>query len=244
MELWRQIVEEEGQEVLDLILTIYVNMYHAELDVVDLCARWIPLRSETDEKFMLTEHAWDEVRHAKFFKGAIKYLGLHWEELDMNKYLLPDREARFKRMMTGEDELNVLVGLNMYAEGVHATEEMIQLYAHKPKYFPVFSKTIPDEERHVNFGRIVLRRRVESGDAAREKAQTDCDYWMQHMEGYLWGDISRAIDVGIRLGYLDKDYRIKICKRFYDVMTSVGLTVNWPSTGHLAEAAASISNLC
>jgi 1,2-phenylacetyl-CoA epoxidase catalytic subunit len=238
MELWEKVVAEEGRDVLDMILMIYVNLYYSELDVVDLCARWIPQREQTDEKFMLVEHAWDEVKHAKFFKGGVKTLGLNWDELNHDKYLLKDRAARFQKLFTTDDELAVLVGLNLYAEGVHATEEMIELYERKPAYFPVFSKTIPDEERHVNFGKTVLMRRIESSKEAKKRAQQYCDEWMHHMEDYLWGDIARPIDVGIQLGYLSQDYRKRVASRFEDVMTSVGLTVQWPADSKLALLAA------
>jgi 1,2-phenylacetyl-CoA epoxidase catalytic subunit len=234
MELWKKIVDEEGEDVLNLVLMVYANFYLAELDVVELCARWIPKRQDIEEKFLLVEHAYDEMRHAKFFKGGIKRLGLNFEDIDLQKYQLDDRSARFNKLLSSDDELAVLVGLNLYAEGTHATQEMIDLYANKPEYFPVFSKTIPDEERHVNFGRIVLMRRITESPDARRRAQHYSEEWMRHMQQYLWTDVSDAINIGIHLGYLSPDYRMRVARRFQDVMTSVGLTVNWPATGPLS----------
>jgi hypothetical protein len=234
MELWKKIVDDHGQEILDLILVLLVNFYYAELDIIDVCGRWIPRRSVLDEKFMLVEHAADEMRHAQYFKQAVEALGLKWEELDRDKYYLPDQSTRFSKLLTSEDEIEVLVGLNLYSEGVLAMEELAQLHHNKPEYFPKFGEILTDEGRHLKYGITVARRRFKDDEEARAKAQRYCDEMGQHLQQYLWDDINDAINLGIHLGYLDEDYRMKAVKRFENVMSAVNLSVNWPATGPLS----------
>lgn len=236
MELWKKIVDDEGQEILDLILTLLVNFYYAELDIIDVCGRGIPRRSVLDEKLMLVEHAWDEMRHAQHFKNGVEALGLKWDELDKNKYYLPDQSTRFSKLLNSDDEIEVLVGLNLYSEGVLAMEELAQLHHNKPEYFPKFGEILTEEGRHLKFGITVARRRFKESEEARAKAQAYCDQFVHHLQQYLWEDINDAINLGIHLKYLDPDYRMKAVKRFENVMSAVNLSVNWPATGPLSEA--------
>lgn len=234
METWEKIVADDGEEILNLILMLHINFYYAELDIIDVCAKWVLRRSVPDEKFMLIEHAADEIRHSQHFKDGIEALGLKWDELPMEKFQLEDRSERFGRLLTSEDEIEVLVGLNLYAEGVLAMEELVQLHRNKPEYFPRFGEILTDEGRHLKYGLIVAKRRLQDNPEAREKAQHYCDEFLGHMEQYLWSDITDAIDLGAKVGYLDGDYRMKCARRFENVMSAIGLTVNWPAEGPLA----------
>jgi 1,2-phenylacetyl-CoA epoxidase catalytic subunit len=235
MELWKKIVEEDGEDILNLILMLHVNFYQAELDIIDVCARWIPRRSVLDEKFMLVTHASDEVRHAQYFKDGVEALGLKWDELDLKQLHLGEQSERFSKLLTSDDEIEVLVGLNLYAEGVLAMEELAQLHHNKPLYFPRFGEILADEGRHLKYGITVARRRFQDNEGARQQAQKCCDEFARHLQDYLWKEIDQAINLGTHLGYLDKDYRFKVARRFENVMSAVGLSVAWPADGPLSE---------
>ena len=86
MKLWEKIVKEEGQQMLDLIVMVYVNFYYAELEIIEVCEKWIPRRTNLEEKFMLLDHAADEIRHSSYFKQGVEYLGLNWDDLPHEKY--------------------------------------------------------------------------------------------------------------------------------------------------------------
>ena len=222
--LYERVLEEKGNGCLDLILLVYVNFYWSELEIIDLCAKWIPKRTNLEEKFYLVHHAADEVQHSKLFQEGVEYLGLNWDELDFEKYRLKDIEGRFGKLEDSDDELEILVGLNLYAEGVLAMEELIQLERNASEYFPSFRRIIREEGTHLGFGKHVLRRYMKDSEN-KKIAQSHCDWYGSHLQKYLWKDISSYVDQGIDYGFLDKDYREKTVERFDIVMSSVGLSV-------------------
>ncbi|MFD0391944.1 hypothetical protein ACFQ3Z_01125 [Streptomyces nogalater] len=63
-----EIIEKHGKNAWDLVLTVYVNFYYSELEIIDLCARWIPRRDDLREKQYLLHHASDEIVHARLFR--------------------------------------------------------------------------------------------------------------------------------------------------------------------------------
>lgn len=226
MKLYEQILKEHGQECLDLILLVYLNFYFSEIEIIDLCAKWIPRRNILQEKFWLVYHASDEVRHSEQFKNGVEFLGLNWDELDFSKYRLPDISGRFGKLEESNDELEILVGLNLYAEGVLAMEELIQLSHNASQYFPAFQQILKEEGTHLGFGKEVLNRLIKESPENKKRAQSHCDWYRKHMKQYLWKDISEHIDRAIKFGLVNKNYREKTALRFNTVMSSVGLDVN------------------
>jgi 1,2-phenylacetyl-CoA epoxidase catalytic subunit len=223
--IWEEIIKERGEKCFDLILLVYVNFYWSELEIIDLCAKWIPKRDNLEEKFYLVHHASDEVKHSILFKEGVEDLGLSWNDIDFSKYKLKDIEGRFGKLEESDDEIEILIGLNLYAEGVLAMEELIQLERNASKYFPSFRQIIKEEGTHLGFGKQVLHRYMEESFENKKIAQLNCDWYGNHLQKYLWEDISEYIDQGIDFGFLDKKYREKTAERFEVVMSSVGLSV-------------------
>jgi 1,2-phenylacetyl-CoA epoxidase catalytic subunit len=225
MKPWEKIVHERGQEFLNFIILVNVNFYFAELEIVDLCGKWIPRRSILKEKFWLVDHAADEIRHSEQFKEGVESLGLEWDELDFSKYRISDVSGRFDKMQESDDELEVLVGLNLYAEGVLAIEELLQLDRHASQYFPAFHQILKEEGTHLGYGKEVVRRLIDESSENRERAQGYCDWCREHLQQYHGNDISPIIDKAINFGLMDKNFREKTAERFEIVMSSVGLSV-------------------
>lgn len=225
MKLYEQIVDRYGKKYLDLILLIYINFYFSEIEIIDLCGRWIPRRKILKEKFWLVQHAADEIRHSELFKKGVELLGLDWENLELKKYRLRDIEGRFGKLEESDDELEVLIGLNLYGEGVLAMEELIQLSHNAQQYFPAFKQILKEEGTHLGFGVEVARRLIKESVENQKRAQSYCDWYRNHLQQYLWKDISPQIDQAIEFGLVDKSYREKTVARFKTVMSSVGLSV-------------------
>lgn len=225
MKLYEQILDKYGSKCLDLILLVYINFYFSEIEIIDLCGRWIPRRKILKEKFWLVQHAADEIRHSELFKDGVKLLGLDWEDLELEKYRLTDIEGRFGKLEESDDELEVLIGLNLYGEGVLAMEELIQLSRNAQQYFPAFPQILKEEGTHLVFGIEVTRRLIQESAENRERAQSHCDWYRNHLQQYLWKDISPHIDQAIEYGLVDKRYREKTAERFKVVMSLVGLSV-------------------
>ncbi len=219
-----EIVDTFGREALDLVLMVYLNFYYSELEIIDLCARWVPRRSILKEKSYLLKQGVDEILHANLFQSGVEQLGLSWSALDHARYRIADVADRFEKLYASDDELEVIVGLNLYAEGVIALEEIEQLSRNAPRYFASFPRILRDELTHLAYGRAVLRRLLQADPDNRTRAQLYCDRYRAHLANYLRGQLREPIDRAIGYGFVDKDFVASTERRFCKVMGEVGLT--------------------
>jgi 1,2-phenylacetyl-CoA epoxidase catalytic subunit len=221
--LAQEIVDQYGQDMLDLVLLVYVNFYTSELEIIDLCAKWIPRRELLAEKSYLLKHASDEVIHAELFKSGVEHLGIPWHEVDQEKFRIQDIDWRFKKLFDSDDELQVLIGLNLYAEGVLALEEIEQLGQSKPRYFKDFARICRDEKTHVAFGLKVAKRLLAQSAENRSRAQEYCSWYADHMKNYLGGELSKPLQTAIKHGFISADYVERTYSRFRSVMSELDL---------------------
>ncbi|MDI2132417.1 hypothetical protein [Yinghuangia seranimata] len=218
-----EIIETYGEDVWNLILTVYVNFHDSELEIIDLCARWIPRRTDLREKTYLVHHASDEVTHARLFREGVERLGQPWHELDHAKYKIQDIDDRFRKLFDSEDELEVLIGLNLYAEGVLAMEELYQLGRGKPQYFYQFDRIEREERRHVGFGVTVAKRLLAESAENRKRATAYCNWYQEHLDGYLGGELADKIGWAVEAGFVADDYIPRTKERFRSTMSELGI---------------------
>jgi hypothetical protein len=214
-----------GDPLFDAVATIYVNFYLSELRIIDLCARWIPKRNIVKEKYYLVHHANDEVRHAELFKKGFQKLGGIIDDSALERYHVQDMEDRFDRLFSSEDELEVLIGLNMYAEGVLAMMELEQLGKNAPGLFPDFLQIAQDEKTHLAFGCKVIERILEEQPEERDRATKIARGYREHLSGYLSSTVSGMIDFGVSINALDDDYRQKAVDLYEGIMDRVNIDV-------------------
>lgn len=218
-----EIIELYGSKAWDLVLTVLVNFYYSELEIIDLCARWIPRRDDLREKRYLLQHASDEIVHAGLFREGIERLGMPWEGFDHSRYQIEDIDARFRKLYESDDELEVLIGLNLYAEGVLAMEELYQLGRNKPQYFYQFDRIEREERRHVGFGITVAKRLLSESEENRRRAVEHCKWYQEHLNNYLDGELSETISWAIKAGFVSDDYIPRTRQRFHDTMSKLGI---------------------
>lgn len=221
--LMQEIIDTYGPDAWDLVLTVFVNFYYSELEIIDLCGRWLPRRDNLQEKQYLLRHASDEVIHARLFRQGVERLGMPWDGFEHSRYQIKDIDDRFRKLYESDDELEVLIGLNLYAEGVLAMEELHQLGRCKPKYFYQFDRIEREEQRHVGYGIIVAKRRIAESEENRERAVEHCRWYQEHLDNYLSGELSEAIEWGIRSGFIEDDYVPRTRQRFRDTMSKLGI---------------------
>ncbi|MFI1970541.1 hypothetical protein [Streptomyces cinnamoneus] len=221
--LMDEIIENYGRETWDLVLTVYVNFYYSELEIMDLCARWVPRRTDLREKSFLLHHASDEIVHARLFQEGVERLGMPWHEIDHSRYRIDDIDQRFRKLYESDDELEVLIGLNLYSEGVLAMEELYQLGRNKPEYFYQFDRIEREERRHVAFGITVAKRLLAESEENKRRAVEHCKWYQEHLENYLEGELSQTIDWAVRAGFVTDDYIPRTRQRFRDTMGQLGL---------------------
>jgi len=220
---YQQIIDEYGEDVLDLILVVYINFYYSELEIMELCSRWVERREGFTEKSYLIIQAHDEVIHAKLFKEGVERLGLDWDSIDHNKYRIRDIGERFDKLHISNNQMEVLIGLNMYAEGVLALEEIHQLSVTKPDIFYEFGRIYNDEQTHLRFGVVVAKRMIEESEENRRMAQEHCNWYEDHLKKYLNGELSDKIQRAIAAGFVTEDYIPSTKRRFIKVMSELGL---------------------
>jgi len=221
--LKQEIIDTYGRDAWDVILTVYVNFYYSELDIIDLCARWLPRRHSLREKNYLLSHAADEVQHARLFREGVEMLGQPWFEFDHEPYRIDDIGDRFAKLFYSDDEIEVLIGLNLYAEGVLAMEEIYQLGRGRSQYFYQFDRIEREERRHVAFGITVANRILEHNDEARKRAIEYCKWYREHLEGYLGGQLKNSIVWAMEAGFVSEDYIERTRMRFNDTMSKIGI---------------------
>ena len=218
MTAMEEIIETYGRETWDLVLTVYVNFYYSELDIIHLCSRWVPRRSDLLEKSFLLRHAADEIKHAELFREGVEQLGMAWDGFDHERYRIADIRERFDKLFRTEDELEVLIGLNLYAEGVLALEELEQLGKHKPEYFFQFDRIAREERAHVAFGVTVAKRMIAESEDNRRRALGHCKWYEEHMDRYLGGELSQRIRWASSRGFVSPDYVERTRQRFRSTM--------------------------
>jgi 1,2-phenylacetyl-CoA epoxidase catalytic subunit len=221
--LKQEIIDTYGHDAWDLILTVYINFYYSELEIIDLCARWLPRRNDLKEKNFLLRHASDEIVHARLFREGVERLGQGWTEFDHDRYRIDDIDTRFGKLHYSDDEIEVLIGLNLYAEGVLAMEELHQLGQNRPRYFYQFDRIAREERRHVAFGITVAKRLVEENPEDRKRAVEHCKWYREHLEEYLGGQLKKSIAWAIQTGFVSDDYIPRTRQRFTDTMSKIGI---------------------
>jgi hypothetical protein len=143
-------------EIRENLLRIYENFYWIHMWIVNVCARWVLKHEEVDKKLDLVEQAWEERNQMVAFKQAIIDLGYEWDKLDHEAYFFSAMKNRYRSFMATEDELEVLIGMNLFSEGVFGYTELEQLDKHSPGLFPKFKEFAEEEARHAEQGRRFL----------------------------------------------------------------------------------------
>ena len=159
------------EDMRESLLIIYENFYWIHLWIITVCARWILKRGDVEGKLELVEQAWEERNQMHIFKQGILDLGYDWDALDHDAYLFDAMRDRYHEFMTTDDELEVLIGMNLYSEGVFGCAELEELYNHSPDLFSRFPEFLQEEIEHAEQGRKVLMGLLEKQPDLRPRAQ-------------------------------------------------------------------------
>jgi hypothetical protein len=131
------------------------NLYFVHLDIVDVCAKWVPRRTRDDERFWLANQLRRETEEVPMYRALVAATG---REPDA-AWRIPDSRERYARLKETDDELNVAVGMNVVAQGVLGALEHRQLYAYNPVLFAPLVETIAFETGNLERVKVFLRRR-------------------------------------------------------------------------------------
>lgn len=163
----RDIDREELREVL---LVIYLNLYWLRALVIDVLAQWMP-RVDVETKVELVHHASEEARQMGVLRNAIVGLGADWDALDHDTALFEGVKRRYADMIAADDEIRVIIGMNLFSRGVMGYTELDQLAERSPDLFPFAADFLAREDEHVENARQRLGRLVRRDPALLEHAR-------------------------------------------------------------------------
>ena len=203
------------EDVRQNILRIYENFYWIHLWIIDVLARWTLKRQDTDGKLNLVQQSWEERNQMEAFKQEILDLGYHWDDLDHESYMFDAMRNRYNNFMTTDDELEVLIGMNLFSEGVFGYTELEQLHKHSPELFPRFPEFCEEEAEHAEGGRQALMAILERQPELREHAATLVEKYRKALLDTASDPNFSAFLMGlIQQGLLGKDVVERAMERF------------------------------
>lgn len=163
----------DREELREVLLVIYLNLYWLRALVIDVLAQWMP-RADVDTKVELVHHAAEEARQMGILRNAIVGLGVDWDALDHDTALFEGVKRRYADMIAADDEIRVIIGMNLFSRGVMGYTELDQLAERSPDYFPFAADFLERENEHVENARRrlakIVRRDAELLEHARDLA--------------------------------------------------------------------------
>jgi hypothetical protein len=190
------------------------NLLFVHLDIVEVCAKWIPRRERDDERFWLANQLRRETEEVPMYRALLAATGRDPDPA----FRIPDSLERYARLKETEDELDVAVGMNVIAQGVLGALEHRQLLAYDPTLFAPLVETIAFETGNLERVKVFLRRR-------------DVDHLTELMLGYHRHLLEVSIPTIMpllkpvfELGIFTGDITQEGLGRFAAIATDVGVT--------------------
>ncbi len=146
---------ELDEAVKAALFPLLNNLYFVHLDVVDVCAKWVPRRTRDDERIWLATQLRRETEELPMYRALVAATG---REPDA-AWRIPDSRQRYARLKEIDDELEVAVGMNVIAQGVLGALEHRQLHNYDPVLFAALVETIAFETGNLERVKVFLRRR-------------------------------------------------------------------------------------
>ncbi|MFQ5457782.1 MAG: diiron oxygenase [Myxococcota bacterium] len=140
------------------------QFWFGEQAALGICGQLIPLVPDMSAKLYLSSQVIDEARHMEVFG---RYLNLIGGPTRINPYL----EELLVKLLDAPDAEEKLVGMQVLAEGLaldsfHAILDTTSDALLKQ----ILKKVTRDESRHLGFGVLYLKRRIDQATPARKAA--------------------------------------------------------------------------
>jgi hypothetical protein len=210
------------EEVRQSVLRIYENFYWIHLWIIDVCARWTLKQADVELKLGLVQQAWEEHNQMYEFKNAILALGFEWDDLEHESYLFDAMKKRYATFMTTDDELEIVIGMNLFSEAVFGVSELEQLHDNSPEIFPRFPEYCQEEIRHGEEGKRRLLSILEQRPELRPHAITLIDKYRKSLrdttsDPQFGGFLMNLVQQGL----LGKDVLDRVGARFHEVFQDI-----------------------
>lgn len=138
------------------------QFWYGEQGALGVCAQLIPLVPDMSAKLYLSSQVIDEARHVEVFG---RYLNLIGGPTCVNPYL----EELLLKLLDAPDVEEKLVGMQVLAEGLALDSfHAIMDRTSDSLLREILEKVTRDESRHLGFGVLYLKRRIDHATPARK----------------------------------------------------------------------------
>ncbi len=200
-------------DAVNVLYPLLNNLYWVHLDIVDVCSKWVPRRERDDERIWLATQLARETVEVPMYLGFIHALG-HTPNVS---YRIPDSLNRYSYMKEVDDELDVVVGMNVLAQGVLGWVEHNQLYTYAPQFFAPMLETIAFDIGNLERAKVFMRRRDP------ERLGELFTGYRKHMLEITLPEIMPLIGPVMEAGVFQDDVVELGTERFAEIAAAVGL---------------------
>lgn len=200
-------------EVVRLLAPLLNNLYWVHLDIIDVCAKWVPRREQGDERMWLATQLKREVSEVPMYQGLLQRLGITPDP----KMRIRDSLTRYQQLKETEDEIDMVVGMNGVAQGTLGIIEHEQLYRFAPDLLAPFAEAAIGMYSDLQHAVMWMRRRERESVAAAFHR-----YWA-HLHEVSLPEIGPLIRPLVAAGVFTEDLIRESEQRFRRIMTDTGL---------------------
>ena len=150
---------------VDVYLDMMSQLYHAEIYVVEFCARLVTMVPDLQAKRFLATQMHDEARHVQAYA---RYIQLFGDILPINEKL----RSLFDGALAWQGSyLGWIVAVNVLLEGEALNQQNMRIRTLPcPIFKEMYSRITIDESRHTAFGIVYLTDKVPALEAAERNA--------------------------------------------------------------------------
>lgn len=189
------------------------NLYWVHLDIVDVCAKWVPRRERDDERAWLATQLAHEAAEVPMYRSMVEALGATPDV----SYRINDSLIRYQRLKETDDDVEVLVGMNVLAQAVLGHIEHRNLLRFDPVFFAPFVETIAFDAGAWERARLAMARR--DPDRLREQLVAH----QRHMLDLTIPELKPLLTPVIAAGVFPPDIFEVGIERYADVARMVGV---------------------
>jgi hypothetical protein len=189
------------------------NLYHVHRDIVAVLTKWIPRRESFEEQHWLAVHLAQETREIPMYMTMIRALGFQPDA----RLRIPDSKNRYEILLNTESEDEVLVGMNVIAQGVLGSIEHPRLYRYSPEFFKDFVSTIAFDAANLERTRIMLLRRN------HDTIVSLLMRYQRHLEEISIPELLPLLEPVFKLGIFEREVVDAGRQRLINIAESVGV---------------------
>jgi hypothetical protein len=203
------------ERTVQVLYPLLNNLYYICLDIIDVCAKWVPRRQRDDERIWLATQLQRETVEVPMYLGFLKGI----DRKPDPSIRITNSTLRYQHLKESEDELDVVVGMNILAQGVFGSFEHRQFYRFDPVFFAPAFDTITFELMSTERAKEFIRRR----DPERVKAIFA--RWHHHLVVESLPQLAPYISAVADVGIFDPDLPEQGERLFEQLAADVGVDV-------------------